>query len=217
MFVGHFAVGFAAKRVAPRLPLALLFAAVCFLDILWPIFILTGLERSRIVPGITAASPLDLYDIPYSHSLLTSLIWSALFALPFYVGRRFREGVILSIAVFSHFVLDFVTHRPDLPLAPGSGQRLGLGLWNHRGPAVAIEAALFVGALGYYLRGTRAVGRMGTVGLGALVVVLLAAWLSGVFGPPPPSIGVVAWSALVFTPIIFVWGYAVDRARPPRR
>jgi hypothetical protein len=217
MFVGHFAVAFAARRVEPRLSLPVLLAAVAFLDILWPVFILLGIEHAKIVPGITAASPLDLYDFPYSHSLLTSLGWSALFALPWLSRRQWRPALIAGACVFSHFVLDFVSHRPDLPLAPGGAARVGLGLWNALWPAVIVEGLLFAGALAFYLRGSHARGRMGTIGLALFVVVNAAAWLSGVFGPPPPSITVVAVSALVFMPILLGWSYAIDRARPLTR
>lgn len=214
MFVGHFAVAFAARRVEPRLSLPVLLAGVAFLDILFPLFIVLGIEHARIVPGITAASPLDLYDIPISHSLLTSLGWSALFAAPWLARRQWRPALFAGACVFSHFVLDFVTHRPDLPLVPGGATRVGLGLWNALWPAVIVEGLLFAGALAYYVRGSRATGRMGTIGLALFVVVNIAAWLGGVFGPPPPSIMVVGVSALVFIPILLGWSYAIDRGRP---
>jgi len=214
VFVGHFAVGFAAKRVAPRLSLPLLFAAVTFLDILWPLLVVLGVEHARIVPGITEASPLDLYDYPWSHSLVTSLGWSALFAAPLLAKRRVREALVVAGCVFSHFVLDWVTHRPDLPLAPGSDERFGLGLWNSIAQSVAVEALLWALGIYVYVRATRATGRWGTIGLGAFVLVLTASWLSGVFGPPPPGIQMVAVSALVFIPITLAWAWAIDRARP---
>lgn len=215
MFVGHFAVALAAKRAAPKLSLPLLFAAVQFADILWPAFILLGLEHTRIVPGITAASPLDLYDIPYSHSLVMSVVWSVVFAAPLVFARRTREAVILGVCVFSHFVLDFVTHRPDLPLYPGSDLRMGMGLWNWLWPAVLVEAALYGLGIIIYLDATRAKNQMGRYGFAALVVLLGVAWLGGPFGPPPPSITAVAWSALVLTPIVLIWAYAIERGRAP--
>ena len=215
MFVGHFAVGFLAKRVEPRLSLPVLFAAVAFLDILWPAFIVLGIEHARIVPGITEASPLDLYDFPWSHSLVTSIGWSLLFAAPLLAKRRVREALIVAGCVFSHFVLDLVTHRPDLPLAPGSEARYGFGLWNALVPAIAVEATLFAVAVVVYARGTRATGRWGTIGFWAFVGTMALSWLSGVFGPPPPSIQVVAWTALVFIPITLLWSRAIDRARSP--
>jgi len=215
MFVGHFAVALAAKRAAPQLPLALLFVAVQFLDILWPLLVLLGIEHSRIVPGITAASPLDLYDIPYSHSLLMSLVWSLLFAAPWWLRRQARAGLLVGGCVFSHFVLDWITHRPDLPLWPGNSAKLGLGLWNSLGAAIAVESALFAFGISCYLGGTRATTRAGSIGFWALVLVLLIAWLSGVFAPPPPSIQVVTVSVLIVMPILLAWAWAIDRGRAP--
>jgi hypothetical protein len=215
MFVGHFAVALVAKRATPRLSLPLLFAAVQFLDILWPVFILLGIEHARIVPGLMQASPLDLYDMPYSHSLATSILWSVLFALPLLVVRRVREGLVLAFCVFSHFILDFVTHRPDLPLAPGSARRFGLGLWNFRTAEVAVEALLFAAGIAVYVRGTTATKRMGSIGFGIFMAVLAAIWLGGAYGPAPPDIKVVAWSLVVSMPIILLTAWAVDHARRP--
>lgn len=215
MFVGHFAVALAAKKATPRLSLPLLFAAVSFLDILWPLFIVLGVEHARITPGFTAASPLDLYDFPLSHSLVTSLGWSLLFGAPFWLRRRVREGLVVAGCVFSHYVLDFVTHKPDLPLVPGGQVRLGLGLWDHLVPAIAIEGGLFLAGIFIYLRATRATGRAGTIGFALFMLVLGASWLSGVFGPPPPDIMVVGVSALIAIPLILLWAWFVDRRRPP--
>jgi hypothetical protein len=215
MFVGHFAVALAAKKATPRLSLPLLFAAVSFLDILWPLFIVLGIEHARVTPGFTAASPLDLYDFPISHSLVTSLLWSALLGAPFLLRRRVREGLVVAGCVFSHYVLDFVTHKPDLPLVPGGQARLGLGLWEHLWPAVIVEGALFIAGIVVYLRATRATGRAGTIGFALLMLVLGASWLGGVFGPPPPNIMVVGVSALVAIPVILLWAWFVDRRRAP--
>jgi membrane-bound metal-dependent hydrolase YbcI (DUF457 family) len=214
MFVGHFAVAFAAKRVEPKLSLPVLFAAVQFLDILWPLLILIGVEHSRIVPGITAASPLDLFDIPYSHGLLTSLAWSALFAAPFLRSHGRRAAAIVAGCVFSHFVLDVVTHRPDMPLAPGLPQRFGFGLWNSVPASIVVESLLFVAGIALYARGTRPVSKMGSAGLWALALLLAAIWLAGTFAAPPPNIQAVALSILVMIPVVILWSRAIDRARP---
>ena len=215
MFVGHFAVALAAKRAQPALSLPALFTAVQLLDILWPALVLLGVEHTRIVPGITAASPLDLYDIPWSHSLVTSLVWSVLFALPWWLRRQRRAAYIVSGCVFSHFALDWITHRPDMPLAPGSNVRFGLGLWNSLPASIAVEALLFIAALSLYVSATRARSWLGSVGLWAMVVVLFAAWLSGPFGPPPPSIDAVVISALAAVPVILAWSWVIDRNRRP--
>jgi membrane-bound metal-dependent hydrolase YbcI (DUF457 family) len=128
MFVGHFAVGFASKRLAPRTSLGVLMAAPLLLDILWPLFVALGVEHVRIEPGATVVSPLDLYDYPYSHSLAASLFWAALFAGLYYLIRRGRRTAwVIAAGVVSHWVLDFVSHRPDMPLFPGDSTRLGFG------------------------------------------------------------------------------------------
>src|SRR5678816_2818941 len=129
MFIGHFAVGFAAKRVAPRLSLAALFAAVVLADIIWPVLVALGLEHVRIDPGNTAFTPLDFVSYPYSHSLILLAVWGLVLGL---ACRAFVRGgrvvPIIAGLVVSHWFLDFITHRPDMPIYPG-GPRLGLGLW----------------------------------------------------------------------------------------
>ncbi len=130
MFIGHFALGFAAKRAAPRLSLATLFAAAQFADLLWPFLLAAGVEQVRIVPGITAFTPLDFISYPYSHSLLALVIWGVLFgAICAVIVRDRRVMLVVAALVVSHWVLDWITHRPDMPLYPGS-VKVGLGLWN---------------------------------------------------------------------------------------
>ncbi|MEO5769054.1 MAG: hypothetical protein ABIS92_11950 [Polyangia bacterium] len=216
MFVGHFAVALAAKKAKPRLSLPLLFAAVQFLDILWPVFILLGVEHARVTPGFAAASPLDLYDFPISHSLVTSLGWSLLFAAPFLIKRRLREGVVLAACVFSHFILDFASHTADMPLFPGGHAKFGLGLWNNLIATIVVEGALFVAGIVIYLRATRATGRAGTIGFAVLMIVLAAGWLGGAIAPPPPDIKAVAATILATIPVVLGAAWLIDRRRPPR-
>jgi membrane-bound metal-dependent hydrolase YbcI (DUF457 family) len=214
MFVGHFAVALAAKRVEPRLSLAWLFVAVQLSDILWPLFILLGVEHARIVPGLLAASPLDLYDYPWSHSLLMSVVWSALLALPWLATRRWRAAAVMAVAVFSHFILDVVCHRPDVPLAPGAGPKLGLGLWHSVPGTLVVEGGLWVAALAFYAAGSPPRRRIGSVGFWITMALLTLVWLGGMFAPPPPDIRTVAVSILVTTALLVPWMVAVDRARP---
>lgn len=195
MFVGHYGVSFAAKRVAPTIPLWALFIAVQLLDIFWAPLVLLGIEKVRIVPGITASNPLDLYYMPYTHSLLAALLWSAgallisrLLANPGVAGRA---ALIVALAVFSHWVLDFVVHRPDLPLYDNTA-KVGLGLWNHRVLAFALEAALLFGGMWLYFGGGSVPrSRMTVFGL-----VMLAVQAYVFFGPPPVSDAAAAWTAL---------------------
>ena len=186
MFVGHYGPSFAGKALDKdnRIPLWLLFLAVQFVDVLWGIFVLLGIEKVRIVPGITASSPLDLYYMPYTHSLLGALGWS-LFA---YVVcqmistlRGQRTGLIVAAAVFSHWILDLIVHRPDMALYD-SVFKMGFGLWNYRVPAFILEMAVLFGGAAMY---AKTITRKGKV---ILYVVLLAVLqFVGTFALPPPS------------------------------
>jgi hypothetical protein len=215
MFIGHFAVGFASKRLAPRASAGVLLLAPLFADVIWPVFLATGLESVRIDPGNTAFTPLDLHDYPYSHSLVTSIGWSLLLAIAYYAFSRYRRGaLVVGFGVFSHWVLDFVTHRPDMPLYPGSAVSVGLGLWNSRLGTVLVEGAMFVAGVWIYARCTRARDRIGSISFWAMVALLAILYVSTALGPPPPSvkaieiIGFVAW---IFIP----WAWWFDRHRQP--
>ncbi|HZD96269.1 MAG TPA: hypothetical protein VE133_18550, partial [Candidatus Sulfotelmatobacter sp.] len=147
MFVGHYSASFAGKAAEKRIPLWVLFIAVQFIDVLWSIFVLLGIEKVRIVPGITASNALDLYYMPYTHSLAGVLFWSALAHAACQMGPRLRgkrTGLIVAGAVFSHWVLDLIVHRPDLALYDSVG-KMGFGLWNYRGAAFALEMAVLSG------------------------------------------------------------------------
>jgi hypothetical protein len=212
MFIGHFAVGLAAKRVAPRTSLAALFAAAQLIDLVWPILLLAGAERVRIDPGNTAFTPLDFESYPWTHSLLMVVVWAALFALVYWrrTGEARGAGVLAALVV-SHWVLDFVTHRPDLPLAPG-GVKVGLGLWNSVPASLAVEGGLFVAGVAVYLVTTRARNRSGSIALWSLLAFLVVVYAGNVLGPPPPSasaIGVVGLAMWLFLP----WAAWIDRNR----
>src|SRR5688500_7330651 len=113
MFIGHMAVGLASKRLSPTTSLGWLMLAPLLADAVWPLFLWLGLESVRINPGDTAMTPLDLHDYPYSHSLLASLLWSAAAGGAFWLWKRDRRAaLVIAAGVFSHWVLDFVTHRP---------------------------------------------------------------------------------------------------------
>ncbi len=213
MFIGHLAIGFASKRVLPRESLPVLLAAPLFLDLLWPLFLATGLESVHIDPGNTAVTPLDLHDFPYSHSLLMAVVWSVLFGLGFFLLRRdARTGLILGGSVFSHWLLDFLAHAPDLPLYPGSSTYVGLGLWNSVAGTLLVEGTLFAVGVALYATGTRPRTRAGTWLLGSLVVVLTGLYLGSVFGPPPPNATAIIVSD--FAVLVFLaWAYAADKRR----
>ena len=219
MFIGHFALGMGAKKIAPSVSLGTLFLACQFADLLWPTLVLAGFESFEIKPGITAVTPLDFVRYPYSHSLVALLGWGALLALGYLAFRRPpSRGVsaaVIGALVLSHWVLDFLTHRPDMPVTPGGSTRLGLGLWNSLPATLAVELLLFAAGVALYTRSTEPRDRKGSVGFWALVVFLLVVYLANLFGPPPPSIGAVAWSAQAIW-LLVLWGYWVDRHRRPR-
>src|SRR5262245_65399865 len=148
VFVGHFAVAFAGKRFAPHVSLALLIFAAALSDVLWILFFPLGIERVEIQPGLMPANSLNLIYFPYSHSLLMAAVWGSLLAGVYFFMRKDQSGaLILFIAVMSHWILDFVTHRPDMQLMPGMDVRLGLGLWNSRLATFIVEGVLWFGAL----------------------------------------------------------------------
>jgi hypothetical protein len=213
MFLGHYAVGFAAKRAAPRTSLGATFFAAQFLDELWPILLLAGIERVRIVPGLMAANVLDFVWYPYSHSLVAAVGWAVLIGLAYFAVRRYGRGAwIVGACVVSHRFLDVPMHRPDLPLWPGSRTLVGFGLWNSLPLTLLVEFALFAGGLSVYLRGTRARDRVGSWGLWAIVVVLAAFFIAGTFGGAPPSVRSRATGTLglwLFVP----WAWWVDGHR----
>ena len=195
MFVGHYGVSFPAKKVERSIPLWVLFLAVQFLDVLWAPFILLGIEKVRIVPGFTASNPLDLYYMPYTHSLVAALLWSCadgvVYQLVARPSRR-QASFVVGLAVFSHWVLDFIVHRPDLPLY-GNSAKVGLGLWNAPALAFGLEAALLFGGMWVYLRG-RLARSPGTLVFGVLMLGIQAYVF---FGPPPTSDRAAASTALI--------------------
>jgi len=214
MFIGHFALAFGAKKYAPQVSLGVLFLACQLADLLWPNLVLLGIERFEIEPGNTAVTPLNFLYYPYSHSLLALLVWAALFAVLYAVLTRVSTKTALVIAglVLSHWLLDVVTHRPDMPIAFGDSTRLGLGLWDAPVATVVTEMMLMAGGVWLYATHTRANDRVGGLGLWVLVVFLVIVYSATLLGPPPPSVPAVAWSAQAVW-LIVAWGYWVDHHR----
>lgn len=215
MFLGHFGLALGAKKVAPETSLGSLILAAQLPDLIWPTLLLLGVERVAIEPGVTRVTPLDFQSYPYSHSLLAMALWGGLLALLHRRARGSRRGaLVLAALVVSHWVLDLVVHRPDLPLAFGSGRRFGLGLWNSLPATLAVELATLAAGAGVYLAVTRRRDRTGAVALWSLLLFLLVVYLANVFGPPPPSvtaISVVGHSMW----LLVLWGYWADRHRRP--
>ena len=213
MFIGHFAAGLAAKSLAPRVSLGTLFLAAQFIDLLWPTFLLMGLEQVRIEPGATAVTPLVFEHYPFSHSLLAVLGWAVLLgALHFLLVRERRSALVLAALVLSHWLLDLVVHRPDLPLLPWDSPQLGLRLWSSLMLTLMLEVPLFLIGVWLYSRSTRALDRTGRWALVALVLFLGAVYAGNVLGEPPPSVAAIAWIGQLQW-LLVLWGYWVDRHR----
>ena len=213
MFIGHFAVGLGAKKVAPQVKLGTLFFAAQFLDLLWPIFLILGIEHARIVPGNTAFTPFDFYDYPFSHSLLMSIVWAVLFGgIYYYVKKNLRNSIVVGCAVFSHWLLDFISHKPDLAIAPGIHFVLGLGLWNSIIGTIFIEGFLFIGAVYIYIRTTKSIDRIGNYAFWGLIALLLISYIANIISPPPPNMTAVAYAGLAQW-LFIVWAYWIDRHR----
>lgn len=216
MFIGHFAVGYVSKRYAPETSLGTLIAAALLLDLLWPVFLLLGWEHVRIDPGNTRFTPLDFVSYPLSHSLVGATCWATLFALLYYFVRHYRRGaVVIWIGVVSHWVLDFVVHRPDLPLYP-NGPLLGLGLWNSIFATVIVEGLMYAAAIWIYVRVTRAKDGIGRWGLGSFIVVVASLYVMNIFSTPPPNERLLAIVAIPYVLIPILWAWWVDRHREAR-
>jgi membrane-bound metal-dependent hydrolase YbcI (DUF457 family) len=216
VFVGHFAASFASKRLAPAVSLGTLFLAGQLADLLWPNFVLLGLESFAIEPGATAVTPLNFISYPYSHSLLALVAWGVLAGLLYRAIRRdFSAAFVIALVVVSHWVLDVISHRADMPVAFGD-TKVGLGLWYSVPATLAVEGALFAAGVLVYATTTRARDRVGSIGLWALVGFLLVIYAGNVFGPPPPSVAAVAWSAQAMW-LLVAWAYWIDRHRAPHQ
>ena len=212
MFLGHFGVAFGSKRVAPRASLGVLFAAAQLPDLIWPVLVLAGVERVRIDPGNTAYTPLAFEHYPWSHSLLFVVFWAVLAGFAYRaVTRDERGALVVGALVVSHWVLDFITHRPDLPIYPG-GPLGGLGLWNSPLWTMLVEAALFLVGLVLYVNATRPRDRIGSWALWGLVILFVVIDVGNVVGPLPPNATAVASAALAMWLLVLLAWWA-DRHR----
>jgi hypothetical protein len=218
MLVGHFAVGLIGKRAAPQASLGTLVLASMLPDFLGFVFILTGLEHWRMVPGGRGIDSVQLYDIALSHSLATDILWALLVAAAYGWRRRYSAGAaMLSVAVVSHWVLDFISHRSDMPLAPGVARVYGLGLWASLPWTAVVEGGLWLASLIVYVRTTRAKNRAGVYAFWLVVALLTTSWISNfVTTAPPAAQSPVTGSivALGFFSLMVAWAFWMNRVRP---
>ena len=214
MFIGHFGLAFAAKRATPRVPLVALFAAAQFADLLWPFFLLAGLEQVRISPGDTAFTPLDFVSYPYSHSLAMLIVWGVAFGYVYMTTAKasVKTYIVLAALVVSHWILDVATHRPDMPIYPG-GPKVGLGLWNSVAGTIAVEVPMFVAGFAIYMRATRAKDRIGRWAVPGLSGLLFGLYVANISSPPPPTVNALAIAAAVGAGVIMILTWWADRHR----
>ncbi len=213
MFIGHFGIGLAAKKIDKDPSLGTLFFASQFIDLIWPIFLLIGLENVKIDPGNTAFTPLNFIYYPFSHSFFSVLIWSILFgSIYILIKKNLKSSILLATLVMSHWILDLITHRPDLPLIPWNDYKVGFGLWNSIIFTMLFEGFIFFIGSFLYLKITKAENKKGQIGLWSLLIFLSIVYVINVFGSPPPSkepiaiVGLSQW-------LLVAWGYWIDKNR----
>jgi len=213
MFIGHFGAGFAGKKFTKSASLGTYFMAAQWVDLIWPILLLLGIEKVKIDPGVSAVTQLNFTYYPFTHSLLGTIVWGILFAAVYFIIKKnYKTSIILGLLVVSHWFLDLLVHIPDLPIFPGEGIKVGLGLWNSLTATLIVEGLIF--ALGVYLyyKTTKAKNKTGKYSLMGLIVFLVLIYFSNLFGPPPESveaIGIVGNAQW----LIVLWGYWIDRNR----
>lgn len=210
MFIGHFAAGFASKKISNSLSLALAFIAVQFLDLLWPILVLLGIEKVRIEEGITKLTPLDFTYYPYSHSLLMVIVWSLLFGLIYYLVTKNRQNsFILGVLVLSHWFLDLLVHRPDLPLSPFSDLKVGFGMWNYPFMGIIIEFGLFFAGVYFYYTSKKPKKK---IAFWSLIGFFMIIQVLNFFGPPPPDVNSIAWGGNMMW-LFVIWAWWIEREK----
>jgi membrane-bound metal-dependent hydrolase YbcI (DUF457 family) len=213
VFIGHAALALAAKPLLPRVNLAVPLAAAFWVDMVWPVFLLLGIEEVKIDPGNTAFTPLDFVHYPWTHSLVAAIAWSALFAFIFQRTSKQKGALILCLLVFSHWLLDAISHRPDLPLWPGSHTMIGLGLWYSVPATLAVELTMFAIGVAIYARAAPARDRTGFFAFWGLIAFLLVAYAGAAFGPPPPNVNAIAIVGIAGGLLFTAWAWWADRHR----
>ena len=219
MFIGHFAVGLAAKKSAPKINLGILFVACQLLDLIWPVLVLLGIEKVSVDHSATVVTPFDFSYYPYSHSLLTSALYSLIFGLVAWkMTKSLKAGAIFGLVVLSHWGLDFLTHRPDLPIY-FDNIKVGLGLWNSTIGTFIVEGGLFVIGVVLYLKASPIISIKRKIIFWSLITFLSVMYLGNLFGPKAPvetHSNAIAGPALAMW-IIVIWGYFADRTKEIRR
>lgn len=215
MFIGHFAPAFIASATTDEAPkLGTLFIAAQLVDWAFFILVMVGVEKLRIVPGITTMNSLDLYHMPFTHSLLGSCTFALGFSGMIYLATRNTVAAIWGgVVVVSHWLLDLLVHRPDLTLAGGE-HKLGLGLWNYPAVEMTLESAVILLAFWWWMRRTNGPIVQPLVLLGIMLLFQAINW----FGPPPTEAGAgFALLALLSFAVVTVLAYWAGAARWHKR
>lgn len=216
MFIGHFGAGFAGKKIDQRPSLGTMFMAAQWLDLVWPVMLLLGIEKVRIDPGNTAMTPLNFVYYPYTHGLLAVIIWAFLFGGIYYVVKKnCRGAILLGSLVISHWIFDLIVHRPDLTIMPGINLKVGFGLWNSKVLSVLVESLIFFAGAFLYFRTTNARNKKGNIGFWSLLVFFVLVYIMNLIGPPPQSVKPIAFVGLAQW-LFVIWAYWLDRNRQPR-
>ena len=211
MLIGHYSAAFLAKRMAPQVPLPVYFAACQLLDIFWAVFVMLGVEKLRLIPGFTASNPLDLYFMPYTHSLPAAVAWSVAAACVYFFvvprsARSTRGALMVGAVVGSHWLLDLLVHRQDLPLMIDD-IKVGLGLWDYRYPALLLELGLFWAGFLFSLKQAGENRRRYLI----LAIAMTAIQVSTLV-IPLPSLDYLLALQLLFVYVALTWGsYMADR------
>lgn len=221
MFLGHYGVALALKRVEPTISLGTLFLATQLADLLWGCFLLIGWEQVRIIPDPNPLLNFEFIDYPISHSLAGMIGWGLAAGVVYYswptrdTTRHWQASVLIGLLVISHYFLDVIVHRPDLPLVGNDSVKLGLGLWDHFGLSVALEFLVLAAGAGVYatLRSRKHPVRPGR--LGVVLLILSGTYAAALLGPPPPSTTAVAVGDIVFILVLAGLGAWADRAASP--
>ena len=214
MHVGHFAVALLGERAEPRLSLGTLLMAAMLPDLLWTVFMLLGIEHVQFRPGKGAANYVASLNVPLSHSLLMDVVWGLVFAALYFLIRRGRlAALVLFVCVVSHWILDFISHGPDMPLAPGTSNYYGLGLWNSIPATLIVEGGMWLIGIVVYARTTRAKNLLGVLAFWIVIPILTLVWYGNIAGPPPPA-GTAAIQSLIYFSLVVAWAYWINHLRP---
>lgn len=217
MFIGHYGIAFGLKKLDKVVSLGWLFVAVQMVDIFWTLLVFFGVEKVAIVPGLTAANPLDFIYYPFTHSVVAFIIWGLVAFIIVYLGHfrssltKAKFGLLIGFAVISHLLLDLIVHRPDIPLASEDSIKFGFGLWNHVAVSYTLEALIFVGGALIYYKAVDYLTRKRKIALGAFVIVLLLINLINLIGPPPPDTTTIAVTGFISYIVFALFGFWLDR------